>query len=339
MRHSSLSFPSILSLQLAALIAMASSISVAPSALSLPGRKSPLDEIFHFPPRKAAIENILTRPNGHLLLTTLNSGDLYTIDPFVKSPQPQVVATLPGATGLCGLAIVDARANIYAVGGGEHISFGFTPGTVATWIVQIAENDKGVVLARIPVHATLGGMASIPAKPHIVLGFDAKGGRVMRINTQTRHVDVAFEDPSMAPSPIFPVGVNGARIRDDFIYFTNSGQGTFARVPIDHDGNKIGNVEVIATLPHPPARVDNAYDDFTFDHPGNAYVSLHSSSYVKITPKGDQTVFLNESGYSPGLIEPTSAALSLDGKILYLCTAGTTVGTTVYGGQLFKVEL
>ena len=272
-------------------------------------------------------------------MTTLHSGDLYTIDPFVQSPQPQVVASLPGATGLCGIAIVDASANIYAIGGGEHISFGFAPGTVATWIVQIAGDDKGVVIARIPVDATLSGMASLPAKPHIVLGFDAKGGRVMRINTHTRRVDVAFGDPSMEPSPNFTIGVNGARIRDDFIYFTNSGQGTFARIPIDQDGNKVGSAEVIATLPQLPARVDNAYDDFTFDLSGNAYVSLHTSSYVKITPQGVQTVFLNDSGYSPGLLEPNSAALSLDGKILYLCTAGKTVGTTVYGGQLLKVGL
>ncbi|KAL8742041.1 MAG: hypothetical protein Q9190_005422 [Brigantiaea leucoxantha] len=270
------------------------------------------------------------RPNGHLLLTTLHSGDLYTLDP--KSPQPLIVASLPGATGLCGIATVDVRANIYAIGGGEHISFGFTPGTVAVWVVQIGENDMGVVLARIPVNATLNGMDSLPAKPHIVLGVDSKGGRVMRINTQTRHVDVAFDDPSLGPSPTFPLGVNGARIRDNHLYFTNSGQGTFARMPIDHDGNKVGNVEVVATLPQPPARADNAYDDFIFDHAGNAFVSLHSSSYVKITPKGDQSVFLNETGYSPGLIEPTSAALSLDGKTLYLSTAGTTVGTTVYGG-------
>ena len=220
-----------------------------------------------------------------------------------------------------------------------NISFGFTPGTVAIWVVQIDDSDKGVVKSRIPVDATMSGMAALPTKPHIVLGFDIKGGRVMRIDTQTQHVDVAFEDPSMGPGLSFPVGINGARIRDNSRYFTNSGKGTFSRMPIDHDGNKTGDVEVIATLPNPPARVDNAYDDFTFDHAGNAYVSLHSSSYVKITPEGKQTIFLDGSECSPGLMEPTSAALSLDGKILYLCTAGKTVGTTVYGGQLFQIEL
>ncbi|MCJ1460110.1 hypothetical protein MMC28_010489 [Mycoblastus sanguinarius] len=316
-----------------ALVAMASPISAAPPA------NSPLDLIFRFPPQKAAIENIHTQPNGHLLLTTLHSGDLYTLDPFVQSPQAKVIASLPGATGLCGIATVDAMANIYAIGGGEHISFGWAPGSVATWVVQIKEDGTSSVLARVPVDATLNGMDSLPANRQIVLAVDSKGGRVMRINTQTLQVDVAFDDPSLGPSPIFPLGVNGARVRDDYLYFTNSGQGTFARIPIDHNGNKVGDAQVLATLPQPPARADNAYDDFIFDHAGNAYVALHSSSYVKITPKGDQAVFLNETGYSPGLIEPTSAALSLDGMTLYLCTAGTTVGTTVYGGQVFKVGL
>ena len=339
MSHLSLYSLSNLLLHLGALIAMASPLTVAPSAELRPISTSPLEEIFHFPPQKAAIENIHTRPNGHLLFTTLHSGNLYTLDPFINSPQPKIVASLPGASGLCGIATVDAKANIYAIGGGEHVSFGFTPGTVATWVVQIKEDGTGLVLARIPVDATLNGMDSIPTKPYIVLGVDSKGGRVMRVNTLTRHVDVAFNDPSLGPSPTFPLGVNGARVRDDYLYFTNSGQGTFARIPIDQNGEKVGEAEVLATLPQLPARADNAYDDFIFDHSGNAYVALHSSSYVKITPKGDRAVFLNETGYSPGLIEPTSAALSLDGKTLYLCTAGTTVGTQVYGGQLFQVRL
>lgn len=339
MHQSNLSLHAKSWLQWAALILMATPLNAAPGAQSCPIYDPSLVQIFHFPPEKAAIENIHTRPNGHLLFTTLHSGDLFTLDPSVVSPQPQLVASLPGATGLCGIATVDAKANIYAIGGGEHISFGFTPGTVATWVVQYGETGTGVILDRIPVDAVLNGMVSLPWKPHIVLGVDSSGGRVMRINTQTRHVDVAIQDLSLAPGATFKLGVNGARIRDNFLYFTNSGQGTFARVPIDLEGNKVGDVEVIATLPKLPALPNNAYDDFLFDDAGNAYVALHSSSVARITPKGDQTVFLHEPGYSPGLIEPTSAALSLDRQTLYVCTAGTTVGATRYGGQIFQVKL
>ena len=323
---------------------MTSSVYPAPTNQGgIVGQKPDMQEIFHFPAQKAALENIHTRPNGRLLLTAFTSGDLYTLDPFARSPQAQVLVSLTGATGLCGIAAVDEAANIYAIGGGDHISFGFKPGSTAVWVVKIGhdkDNDNScTVLARIPVDATLNGMASIPAAPHLVLVADSKGGRIMRINTQTRQVDVAFIDPSLEPAVAFPIGINGARIRDNYFYFTNSGQGTFGRIPIDQQGNKVGDAEIITTLPQPPAAPDNAYDDFTFDLTGNAYIALHSSSFVKLTPKGVRTVFLNETDYSPELIEPTSAALSLDGTTLYLCTAGKTVGTTVYGGQVFKVKL
>ncbi|KAH7306099.1 hypothetical protein BKA65DRAFT_578232 [Rhexocercosporidium sp. MPI-PUGE-AT-0058] len=305
-------------------------------------------QIFQFP-TTTYIENIHVRPNGHLLFTTLSSGDLYTINPNDSNPIHSVVATLPGSTGLAGIATVDAAAGIFAVSGGEHISMGFAPGSVAVYIICIpADSNTGVVLDRISVDGTLNGMTSIPGTPDIVLSVDSVGGRVMRINTRTRAVDVAISDPSLGRGDsTFPIGVNGVKVRNEFLYFTNSALGTFARFPIDAEGNKKGDVEIMATLPDTPPGANIAYDDFDFDRDGNAYVACHSYSFLKITPGGEQSVWLGGKrevkvdgwGFYRDVFEPMAAKLGNDGNFMYLSTGGAVIGERVQGGQILEVEL
>ena len=52
---------------------------------------------------------------------------------------------------------------------------------------------------------------------------------------------------------------------DDWFYFTNSNQGTFAR------GCAVGGLEVLARSPD----AAQIYDDFAVDAQGNAYVAVH----------------------------------------------------------------
>ena len=291
---------------------------------------------------KLALENILVRANGHLLLTSFHTGDLYSLDPSSSSPSISTLVSLPGSTGLAGITALDGTGTLFAVSGGEHISFGFVKETVAVYVVQILpdSNDQAVVLDRIFVNAVLNGMTSLPGSPHVALGVDSKAGTAVRIDTRTRQVDVAIADPALEPGSGFPLGVNGVRARGDgYLYFTNSGKGTFARVAIDAQGNKAGDVEVLASLPTMPPSKANAYDDFIFDGEGNAYVSLHSDSYVKITPDGVQTPFVNSTMHGGKIYEPTSAAISRYGKTLYLCTGGSLAGGKTVGGQVLEVTI
>ena len=301
-------------------------------------------QLFQFS-NKTAIENILVRPNGQLLLSTLNSGYLFSLDPSSLKHSAQAVVDLAPATGLAGMATIDPVKGIYGVCGGEHVSFGFND--MAIYVVKLTEKPKlgGSVIDRIPTtNKTVNGMTNLPAFPHILLAVSSKSGEVLRINTKTRVVDVAIHDPANlgTGTSTFPLGVNGARVRDRYLYFTNSAQGTFGRYPINlATGANIGPAQILATLPGPdPPGMTHAYDDFTFDNAGNAYVALHSYSYVKITPRGDKTIFAGNlnRGYED-LYEPTSAALAPGGKKVYLCTAGMTVNGTVHGGQVLEVDI
>lgn len=287
------------------------------------------------------IENIHVQPNGRLLLTSLNSGFIFTLDPNSAAPIAKKAVDCPGSTGLSGIATVGP--NRYAVSGGIHGSFRFD--NMSVYVVEIDEDGEGVLLDRIRICDTIGlnGMASIPVAPHIVLSADSHGGCIYRINTQTREVDIPISDELLGAGPTFKLGINGIKIYGEYIYFTNSGQGTFCRVKIDNDGNKTGEIEIIARLKGEPAGLGHAYDDFTFDDGGNAYIATHLNELVKITKDGVQSTFAGGGNDKNTFRAPTSAATARDGKSIYVATGGMVPGETesgwVFNGQIIKVAL
>lgn len=285
------------------------------------------------------IENIHTRLNGHLLLSSLSSGDLFTLDPTSPSPSAKSLVNCPGSTGLSGIATIGP--NLYTVSGGVHGYFKFDD--MKVYVISLpSDSDSGVLLDTISVpNATgLNGMAALPKAQGVVLTADSHGSCIYRINTTTRVVDIAIEDPLLGHGPSFKIGINGLKVVDDYLYFTNSGQGFFARVKINEDGSKAGDIEIVARIPGAEPAMGHAYDDFTLDAAGNAYVSLHGNEIVKITPDGVQTT-LAGGGDSTVFKNPTSATTALDGKSIYVGTAGMTVdpatGEITSNGQVIHV--
>lgn len=300
--------------------------------------KTSITQIFEF--TSHFIENIHLRPNGRLLLSSLNSGDLFTIDPTAPSPSAKALVNCPGSTGLSGIATIGP--DLFAVSGGIHGSFRFD--NMQVYVVPVpGDSDSKVLLDSISVPGATGlnGIAALPAMPRVVLSADSHDSCLHRINTLTRVVDIAFADPLLGHGPTFEVGINGLKISNGYVYFTNSGQGTFARVKINDNGSKAGDVEIVARLAGEP-RIGHAFDDFTLDFDGNAYVTLHNNEIVKITPDGTQTTFAGGND-STVFRNPTSAATSLDGKSIYVGTAGATAGKTpgemVFNGQVIQLSI
>ncbi|KAI1852874.1 hypothetical protein JX265_012902 [Neoarthrinium moseri] len=210
---------------------------------------------------------------------------------------------------------------------------------MAVYIVSLKEG-RVVSSIDVPDTATMNGMAALPRHPHILLSADSIAGRILSIDTRTSKVSVMLEDYTMEPglhnavSRVPPIGINGLRTREDYIYFMISSQGTFVRVRIDEHGNRIGDSEVLARSPD----ASQIYDDFTFDDDGNAYGAVHSSSIVKITPDGVQTTLVGGTS-DLTLQEPTSVALAKDGKSIYVSTGGNFRTTPRQGGQIIEIRL
>src|SRR5436305_11689749 len=91
---------------------------------------------------------------------------------------------------------------------------------------------------------------------------NSRNGVVWRVNTKTGEYKVVQDDALMRPVPEqIVLAINGLHARDGFLYFTNSLQGIFVRVPIYPDGTAAGTYEIVARV--------GFCDDLVFDKAGN----------------------------------------------------------------------
>ncbi|ORY61785.1 uncharacterized protein BCR38DRAFT_348056 [Pseudomassariella vexata] len=286
------------------------------------------------------IENSIFRPNGHLLLTTFDNGRLYTLDPSLAYPEAELIAALPGATAITGIASIGTDK--YAVAGGIRGSYHYDNETIYT--VDFAGNANATIaiVATVPDASLLNGMASLPANPHIVLVGDAVEGCIFRVDTTAGTSEVAFSDEllTVPANATLPLGVNGLKVNGSYAYFTNTARNIFARVPISDMGDKIGDIEVIAEVNADAISAGYDWDDFVLDAAsGNAYVAQSSSELVKVALlDGEQTIVAGGAN-SSALVGPTSVTLTEDGKTAYVTTRGGTVNWVVYYGQVVEVQL
>ncbi|KAG4274963.1 hypothetical protein FPRO04_08971 [Fusarium proliferatum] len=276
------------------------------------------------------IENVAIRSNGDLLMTTIGEGKVYTFSPTAKPAVSNPIFKIEGVNALSGIA--EVGQDVFAVTGGIFEGM-YQNNTMNLSLLKFDGDSFSIsTVFQKSKYGPVNGISALPRHKHIILAADAERGEILRIDTITGHVEVAIKDKALAPVPggPFPVGVNGIKIFNDYLYFTNTAHRSFNRVKIDDMGNKLGDFEVLAKLekgsPYAP-------DDFAMDRHGNAYVVYWQDRVVKITQGGKQTILLD------GLLAgPSSATFSNDGKTLYVVTSGQN-NLAVSGGQLVEVKL
>ncbi|KND91766.1 hypothetical protein TOPH_03445 [Tolypocladium ophioglossoides CBS 100239] len=270
--------------------------------------------LYQFPDAKQSIENIAIRRNGELLLTTFDDGQLYALDPLAKDPEPRVVVKVPDATGLTG--IVEIEEDMFAVSCGINnlTDASMVEGSAKLVAIDFNKATDGVTptvrtFAKIPNTQMLNGMAPLPHIGSTLMSADS--------NKEAKR---------------FSLGINGIKFSLVWMYFTNSDRRLFGRVQIDEFGNRKGEVEEIVRL---PASSGLMPDDFSMFYNGTAFVAAHPNSVLKILPDGTWTVLVGGDS-AVKLNEPTSTALTQDGKTLYVVTGGGAGGK---GGQVVAVTL
>ena len=286
------------------------------------------------------IENIIVRPNGHLLLTTFREGSLFGLNPEAGDSEAYLVAKLPNVSALTG--IVQIEPDVYAITGGTHVPpMRFTSMKCSTVdLRQGLEQVKVEMVMDVTGTNMLNGMASLPDNKSICLSLDSIEGRVFRLDVESRKVDVVYQHALLKPredGKKVPLGANGAKIHNGHLYFTNSARELFCRLKIkdDNSGEIEGEPEVLTS--NSDAAVDMSYDDFDIHAEEEvAYVGRHSDAIYKISlSDGRQELFAGGEGQE--LIEsPTCCALSKDRKKLFVGAAGK-VGE--FKGKVVEIDV
>lgn len=326
------------------LLALSSLIFAHPSpqtsrAVTLP---LPTKTIYQFP-NTTWIESIATRSNGHLLLSILGPPEIYSLDPSAATPLPTLLATIPDVTGLLGLTEVSPDLFAVVAGNLTTVHTGI-PNSFSIWIIDfnICNSTSPLIskAADVPSAGLLNGLAPLPGIPNTILAADSILGAVWKLDIVTGENEIVIQIPEMLAGPALVLGINGLRVRDGYLYFTNSGSISFSRVAINSNGTVAPGaaVELLATG-------DTLFDDFAFDDAGTAWINTNT---------GNTIVAVGQDGVSEtvagGLDQLTLAGGTDavfgrgadDGGILYVGTSGGGAapinGTVSEPGKVVAVD-
>ena len=299
-----------------------------------PQKSLPVHVIHEFPVG-TSLENLAVRQNGKVLATVISHPELYQLDPIHGGPPELVSNNFGPVLGLLG--IVETWPDIFYVVAANFsaVALAAAPGSNSVWKVDLTSSRipaPTTKIADVPDGGALNGMALLNEDKGHILIADLTVGVVWRLNVLNGEVLRIIEVPAMLPPPppALKFGVNGIKVRDGALYFTNSGFGALYRLPIHADGTAAGNVSAVAS------GID-IVDDFQFNDEGDAFVTQNSSSeLVEVTHEGMKRLLVDNTTLT--LPNPTAAQFgrtSADRGSLYI----SEDGNSTRGGRLSKVDI
>ena len=292
-------------------------------------------EVIHEFPIGTSLENFAVRQNGKVLATVISHPELYQVDP-IQGGSPELVSNSFGPVeGLLG--IVETCPDTFYVGASNYstTTLNATPGSNSVWKVDLTSHRVPAPTTKIadfPDAGVLNGMTLLDEKNGLILIADSTVGVVWRLNVLTGEVLRAIDIPAMHPPPLpaLPFGVNGIKIREGALYFSNSGTNTLYRLPIHPNGTAAASPSVVASGLY-------IVDDFQFDNEGNIFLALNiPSELVMVTPEGRKRMLVDNSTIT--LPNPTAVQLGRTSAAygsLYI----TEGGNSTRGGRLSRVDV
>lgn len=238
-------------------------------------------KIIHQFPLPTWIENLAIRSNGQILATLLTTPEIYLLDPAKAPPTCSLVYQFPSVLALTG--IIELGHDIFYVCAGNFnvAAYKNEPGSYSVYEVDIRNFEKdgdGVRVNKIcdiKESGLLNGMELFSEEAREVLIADSEVGCVWKVNVGTGQYEMAVQVEEMkVPTQGLPMGINGIKIRDGYLYWTNTGRRQFCRIKIDHTGKAMGEVEIVAE--------DCLGDDFVFDKEGNAWITQNPLNTVAV---------------------------------------------------------
>lgn len=304
------------------------------------------NHVIHQFPNPTWLENLAFRPDNTILTTSpFPSASVYLVNPSDGSSA--LVHTFPSVLALTG--ITELGRDIYYVAGGNFSLKSLTSVNESFAIFEIdmrsfnGKTGTGAQVKKIvdiPSALFLNGVTTLSRRDRTMLVADSALGVVFKVDVAAGTYNVAIDIPEMkalAGSGL-QIGVNGIKVRDGWLYFSNSGQQSLNRVKIYRNGTVHGTVEVLATGL-------GLLDDFTIDGKGRVWITLNSGNQLGVLVPGSGNVVTAVGAKDQlTLAGPTSCTFGRRGldEVLFVATSGGLAnpinGTLTEGGKIVAVD-
>lgn len=297
--------------------------------------------IYQFP-NTTWIENIAVRSNGKILVDVLDRPEFYQVDPFTQPATATLIHRFEQyAGGLLGIAELEKDEFAVVLGNYSVVTGTPIPGSFAIWRVDFRGHKPCVSkISDIPEAAMLNGMASLNSQA--VLIADSKLGVVFYLDTSTGKHRIAIDHKSFKPlqNKIVTIGINGVKVHNGYLYYTNSFSGTLMRVRAHpYTGEAIGAFETVGPQPW-------IADDIAVAKDGTTYIAGSIANFVtKVSPSGKSVVIAGDANSSvvAGATAVAFGRTTRDMGLLYVSDNGGMAapvnGTFIEGGKITAVRI
>lgn len=225
----------------------------AAAALLNPRQAAPTEIV-----KLASLENIAVRPNGQLLVTNMNSPNLYAVDPVAKTSSTAVAVS--GAAGLSGIG--EIAPDVFVVIGGSP------QGTAVHQVDFTGGTAKATLVKKIADAKNMNGLA-VFNNDTVLLG-DAAKGALVKLTVSSGESSVALSDPTMAPSGPIPFGIDGLKYDNGTVWYTNIFKNSFHKVSVDATSKPTGAVSTLWS--------NLMGDDLCVGNNGKLYITTNSGA-------------------------------------------------------------
>lgn len=289
-------------------------------------------------------ENIATRHNGQLLLTSTVSPKVYQVDPFRQRAMKAIV-DIPHTAGLFGIA--ELEQDVFYVISANNTGVQGVPDSNFVWKFDVRNRRterapiSPSIVANVSNSQLMNGMSHLAGNDTTsLLISDSQAGRIYKLNVNTGSHQTISDDDFLKSSPTgLQIGVNGIHVRGSHLFFTNFNKRIFGRIPISlSTGFPTGPVEVIVS--------DVQGDDFAVSADGKAaWIALNSqSTLLEVDIPGKSARVVVESPYLESASSVSVGRTRFDRDSLYISSAGpfnaaSGANTTITGGIVARVDL
>lgn len=288
------------------------------------------------------IENLAVRANGLILATVAApSALLLQIDPLGIVP-PTTVLEFPGAKGAFG--ITEGCDDFFYIAAGNFSiqTFSGVPDSFAVFEVNMtgfATMPNGThtheaairKVAELPNAKLVNGIAA--ANESVMLVADSTAGIIWKVEVDTGDVSIADQDQTLKGPHPGVAGVNGIKVSNEWLYYTNTGLQSVFRKPILPDGVAHGSPELVAS---------HVFGDDFLVTKEALYVASPANVVLRVADCKQEIIAGVYNSSLSGLIGPTAVQfgrLAPDGNSLYVSTNGGVQKTVEGAPGMSRVDL